>query len=157
MAKKKNSISMNNIVNCAVYGIIGLLLIILKAGSLGILMTVVGVLLIALGISDALKGKELVKGAVEIVCGIAIIICGWAITDLVLLILGIVLAIKSGIELAKNYKKGFKANLESIVTLVIGILLIVAKWAFMNAMCVIAGIIFLINAVLALFGKKLSK
>ena len=157
MAKKKTSISTNNIVNCAVYGVIGLLLIILKAGSLGILMTVVGVLLIGLGVLDALKGKDIVKGAVEIVCGLAIIVCGWLIADLVLLILGIVLAIKSAMELAKNYKKGFKANLEPIVTLVIGILLIVAKWALMDTMCVIAGVIFLINAVLALFGKKLSK
>ena len=62
MAKKKTSISTNNIVNCAVYGVIGLLLIILKAGSLGILMTVVGVLLIGLGVLDALKGKDIVKG-----------------------------------------------------------------------------------------------
>ena len=47
MAKKKAKLDLSsqNIITCAVYAIIGILLLVLKAGSLGILMTVAGVLL----------------------------------------------------------------------------------------------------------------
>ena len=155
MAKKK--ISTNNIADCVLYGVIGLLLIILRASALEILMTIVGALLIVRGVLDVVNSKDLVRGVIEIAIGVVIIVCGWLIADVVLLVLGVLLTIKSAMEIAKNYKKGFKANLENIVTLVIGVLLIVAKWALMDAMCVIAGVIFLINAVLALLGKNLSK
>lgn len=154
--RKKASISNNNILNCVVYAVIGILLLVLKAGSLGILMTAVGALLIVMGLMDILNEKDFTKGAIEMALGLAIIICGWVIADIVLLIFGIVLIVKGALELFKNLKKGFVANLSSIVLIVIGVLLVVAKWAFMDVMCTIAGVIFLINAVLALFGKKLG-
>ncbi len=47
--------------------------------------------------------------------------------------------------------------LPSIVTIVIGVLLVISKWALMDIICIIAGVIFLINAVLTLFGMKLGK
>lgn len=156
MAKNKLSFSSNDLVNAIVYGVIGLLLIILKAGALGILMTAVGVLFIALGVMDIVKTKDITKGIIELVCGIAIIVCGWLIAGIVLLVLGAVLVVKSVMELAKTYKLGFKANLPSILTLVVGILLIVAKWALMDLMCIIAGVIFLADAVLMLLGKKIK-
>ncbi len=157
MAKKKKlSLSSNNILNCIVYAVIGILLIVLKAGSLGILMTAVGVLLIVLGLLDIINEKDLTKGIIEIVLGAGIIVCGWLIADIVLLLLGIVLIIKGVMELFKNFKKGLVANLSSIVLLVIGILLVVAKWALMDVMCIIAGVIFLANAVLTLLGKKIG-
>ena len=157
MAKKKVSFSTNNVVNAIIYGVIGLLLIILKAGSLNILMTAIGVLFIALGVMDIVKAKDLTKGIIECALGVVVIVCGWLIADIVLLILGIVLIVKSVMEIAKTYKKGFKANLPSIVTLVIGIVLVVAKWALMDVMCVIAGVIFLVDAILMLMGKELLK
>lgn len=158
MAKKqKFSLSLNNVLTCAVYAVIGLLLVILQGGSLGILMTVVGALLVVLGIVDIVKEKDTVKGIIEAVLGVAIIVCGWLIADIVLLVLGIVLIIKGIMEIIKNYKKGFVANLSAIVTIVAGILLVVAKWALMDIMCIIAGAIFLVNAVLALFGKSFIK
>ncbi len=155
MAKK--TFSTNNVVNAIVYGVIGLLLIILKAGSLNILMTAIGVLFIALGVMDIVKTKDLTKGIIEVALGVVVIVCGWLIADIVLLILGILLIVKSVMEIAKNYKKGFKANLSAIISLVIGIVLVVAKWALMDVMCVIAGVIFLIDAVLMLMGKQLLK
>ncbi len=158
MSKKwKLNLSLNNVLTCAVYAIIGLLLVILRGGSLGILMTVVGALLIVLGIMDVIKGKEMVKGIIEAGLGIAIIVLGWLIADIVLLVFGIVLIVKGAMEIWGNRNKGIDSLISPIVTVVIGILLVVAKWALMDILCIVAGIIFLINAVLALFGKSLKK
>lgn len=158
MAKsKKLKLSTNNILTCIVYAVIGALLLILKGGSLGILMTVVGALLLVLGLVDVFKNKDLMKGLIEGLVGVAIIVCGWLIADLVLLILGIFLIVKGLMEIFKGRKSGFMALLSPIMTVVIGILLVVSKWALLDVMCMIAGVIFIINAVLALFGKKLGK
>ncbi|MBQ3235692.1 MAG: DUF308 domain-containing protein [Clostridia bacterium] len=156
-SKVKLDLSLNNLLTCFVYAVIGILLVVLKGGSLGILMSVIGGLLIILGVLDAVKGKDLVKGVVEIVIGIAIIVGGWIFASIVLLIFGILLIVKGVIELLEVYKKGFMAALPAIVTIVIGVLLVIAKWALMDVICIIAGVIFIINAVLTLFGKKLKK
>lgn len=155
MAKKKVVLVPGNLVTCALYAVIGLLLIILKAGSLNILMTIIGALLIVYGIFEILK-KNLIQGVVMAVIGAVVIICGWTIAEIVLLIFGILLAVYGVLGIVKNIKAGFPALLSPIVTVVIGVLLIVAKWALMDVMCIIAGVVFLINAVLALFGKKLA-
>ena len=158
MAKKKAQLNLStkNVITCAVYAIIGLLLVILQGGSLGLLMTAVGVLLIVLGVMDVMNG-ELIQGLVEIGIGVIIIVCGWLIADIVLLVFGVLLIIKGVLELAKTYKKDIMAMLPSIVTIVIGVLRVVSKWALMDIICIIAGVIFLINAVLTLFGMKLCK
>ena len=157
MPKSKIDLSLNNLLTCAFYAIIGLFLVIMKAGSLGILMTVVGALFIILGVVDILNKKDLVKALVEIVIGIAIIVCGWLIADIVLLVFGIFLIVRGSIDVWNKCKAGFETLLSPIVCIVIGILLVVAKWALMDTMCLIAGIIFLVNAILVLFGKSLAK
>ena len=157
MAKTKMDLSTNNILTCAFYAIIGLLLIILQGGSLGILMTIIGVLLIVMGVVEIINNKNLTKGLIELAIGIAIIVCGWLIADIVLLVFGVLLIVMGAMELFNNYKKGFEALISPIITIIVGILLVVAKWALMDVMCIIAGVIFLINAVLVLFGKKLTK
>ena len=157
MAKGKMELSTNNILTCAVYAIIGLLLIILKGGSLGILMTIVGALLVVLGVVDIIKTKDMTKGIIEVVAGVAIIVCGWLIADIVLLILGILLIVKGAMEVFNNFKNGIMAIVSPVVTIVIGILLVIAKWTLLDVFCIIIGVIFLINAVLVLFGKSLVK
>ena len=160
--KKTNSqwklqLTMNNVLTCLFYAVIGLLLVIMKGGSLNILMTIVGILFIGIGVIDAIQNQDLVKGIVEMVLGIAIIVFGWLIADIVLLVFGVLLIVKGVMELLNTYKRGVAAVLSPLATIVIGILLVVAKWALMDVMCIIAGVIFLINAALALFGRKLKK
>lgn len=154
MSNSKPIITTNNVLTCAMYAIIGLLLIILRGESLGILMTVVGLLLLAMGIVDVVKNKETVKGIIEAVAGLAIIVFGWTVASIVLLIFGIFLIVKGVMELFQNMSNGFMAMLSSIVTIIIGVLLVIAKWTLLDVMCLVAGIIFMINAALVLFGKK---
>ena len=157
MSKPKLDLSQNNLITCALYAIIGILLIVMKAGSLGILMTIIGVLFIALGVMDIVKGNNLTKAIVNIAIGAVIIVCGWLIADIVLLVFGILLIVKGVTDIAKNYKAGFETLLSPIASLVIGVLLVVSKWALLDVMCVIAGILFIVNAVLPLFGKAIKK
>lgn len=159
MSKLKLDLSLSNLFTCALYAIIGLMLIVMQGGSLGVVMTVVGVLFIVLGIIDIAKSKDLVKGLIEIVIGVVIITCGWLLVNLILLIFGILLIVKGILDISKTYKKGFMALLPAIITLVLGILLAFTNFAgnLINIICLIVGIIFVINAVLTLFGKKLGK
>lgn len=156
MSKSSLKLTKNNVINCILYTVIGLLLVIMKGGSLNILMTIIGALFIIKGIVELING-EIIPGIVEAVVGVAIIVCGWTIADIVLLIFGILLIVKGLIDLIKNTKAGFVPVLSAIVTIVIGVLLVVAKWVLLDVMCIVAGVIFLINAVLALFGKSLKK
>ena len=163
MAKSKKSglkldLSAHNLLSCLFFAVVGILLLALRAGSLEILMTVAGVLLIILGIVDVFKDKDYLEGIVQIGIGVAIIVLGWLLVEILLLILGIVLVIKGVLDIVKNYKNGFLAILPALITIVVGIILIVTKWAWtiIDILCIIAGIIFLINAVLTLFGKKIS-
>ena len=163
MAKSKKSglkldLSAHNLLSCLFFAVVGILLLALRAGSLEILMTVAGVLLIILGIVDVFKDKDYLEGIVQIGIGVAIIVLGWLLVEILLLILGIVLVIKGVLDVVKNYKNGFLAILPALITIVVGIILIVTKWAWtiIDILCIIAGIIFLINAVLTLFGKKIS-
>jgi hypothetical protein len=89
----KLQLTTNNILSCLFYAVIGLLLLIMKGGSLSILMTIVGILFIAIGVIDAIQNKDLVKGVVEMVLGLAIIIFGWLIADIVLLVFGVMLIV----------------------------------------------------------------
>lgn len=152
----KLDLSTNNIINCILFAVIGLLLIIWQGHSLDIIMTIFGVLFIVMGIFDMIQNKDMTKGIIELVIGIAIIVCGWLITDIMLLIFGVLLIVYGIMEICKNFKNGFMAILSPIILIVIGILLVVAKWALLNVFCIIAGVIFLINAVLALFGKSIQ-
>lgn len=147
-------LSMCNVLTAIGYAIIGVLLIILRGGSLDILMTVIGALLIIMGLVDVFKGNEKLKGIVMVLAGTAIILCGWLATEIVLLVFGIVLVLKGGMELIKNFRNGLMAILAPIMTVIIGILLIIAKWTMLDMLCLIAGIIFLVSAILVLFGRR---
>ena len=157
MAKLKLDLSVNNLITCAFYAVIGILLLALRTSALNILMTVIGALFIVLGVVDIINKKDLVKAIIEIAIGVAIIVCGWLIADIVLLVFGIFLIIRAGIDIWNKRKAGFEALLSPIVCAVIGILLVVARWALTDIIFIVAGIIFILNAVLVLFGKSLAK
>ena len=156
MAKSKLSLSMTNILNCVLYAVIGILLLVFKSSSLNILFTVVGILFIALGVYDIIM-KSLVRGAIEAAIGIAILICGLTIAKWVLLIFGILLIVKGALDLIQNLHKGLIAWVMPIVTIVLGVLLVISNFKALDILFIIAGIIFLVNAVLALFGTSLNK
>lgn len=161
MAKKKSAklqLTKNNILTCALYVIIGVLLCAMRMGSLKILFTIIGALFIVYGVIDVVN-KQLTKGVVEAAVGAVVIIFGFTITQWVIIIFGALLIIKSVIDLLEyiQYKRKDTAALVGIlVNIAVGVILCIAPFALGDIICIIAGVIFILNGVLALFGKKLK-
>ncbi len=152
-------IETNNIVTCVLYLVIGILLCVLRMGSLNIMMTILGVLFVAYGIYDLIKNKDnLIKAIVEIAIGVAILVLGWTVGTIVLLIFGILIAVKGALDVWNNIKgkKGMIDLISAIVTVVIGVVLCIAPYAIGDIICIVVGVIFIINGVLALFGKSIK-
>lgn len=143
--------------------LIGILFCAFRTGLLNVLLTIVGAVLIALGIYELFR-KDYVKGAVEIAVGIVIIVCGWVILDIALLLLGLafiayaIYAIVTGIpdiKAANGFNKVL-AILNPIIVLIIGILLVVAKWELGDAICIVIGVIAIAEGALMLV-KSVTK
>ena len=148
MAKKSNS----ELVSAILYIIIGVVLTVFKAETLGWAMTIAGVFFVISGILDVLR-RNLLGGAVSLIIGIAILVLGCTATKIVLLGLGILIAIKGIIALLGIFK-GKKNALEvvfTILTIVLGLML-----AFGNGLDIIimiTGILLIIDGVLGLIGS----
>lgn len=90
---------------------LGVLLIVLKGSIVSILMTVLGLGLIAFGIAD-LCYKRVPPAVIKLVVGAIVIICGWAIVEAVLYVVAAVLLIAGILLLYEKIK-----NRERCVTL----------------------------------------
>ena len=148
MAKKK--LFDTNVFSALLYVVLGLLLIIFPGDAISWTMTIAGIFFLIFGVLEVVK-KNWFGGAVSIIIGIVILILGWKLLDIVLLVLGILVAIKGLIALfgaLKKKKKNGLAILFAILTIVVGIVL-----AFGNGLgilVIIAGVILVINGVLGL-------
>lgn len=154
----KQKISTTNIVACVILVVIGLLLCILRMGLLNYLMTVVGALLIVYGVLDIAGGRTM-RGILEAAIGLIIIVCGWTITTYALIVFGVLIAIKGIWDLVnvlQNKHKNTVALIAAVITIAVGIVLCVAPFAIGDIICVVVGVVFIIDGVLALFGKQIA-
>ena len=134
------------------YIAIGVLLAIFRSGSLNIAMTIAGVFFIISGVLDIVK-KNYVGGAVSAGIGVAIILLGWLATKIVLLIFGILIAVKGVIALIEVIKKASKNVLEMIfpvLSIVLGLML--AFGYGLDLIISIVGIVLAVNGVIGLLG-----
>lgn len=143
----------NELIASLLYIVIGVLLAILRDGAIGIAMTIVGALFIISGILEVIK-KNYTGGAISLIIGIAIIVLGWVLTTIVLIVLGVLIAIKGVVALIEVLKREKKNALElvfPILTVVLGIGLAfgnLASWIIL-----IAGVLLAIDGVLGLIGS----
>lgn len=134
------------------YIAIGVLLAIFRSGSLDIAMTIAGVFFIISGVLDIVK-KNYVGGAVSAGIGVAIILLGWLAAKIVLLILGILIAVKGVIALIEVIKKASKNVLEMIfpvLSIVLGLMLAFGRG--LDLIILIVGIVLAVNGVIGLLG-----
>ena len=153
MAKKNNSELFASIL----YIIIGILLIIFRSQTLGWAMTIAGIFFIISGALDLIK-KNWAGGAISLIIGIAILVLGWLATKIVLLVLGILIAVKGVVALIDVLKKSKKNALEllfPILSVVVGIML--AFGSGLDIMIIIVGILLAIDGVLGLLGALKKK
>ena len=148
MAKKTNS----ELFSSLLYIIIGVLLVIFRSQTLGWAMTIAGIIFIVSGALDLIK-KNWTGGAVSLIIGIAILVLGWVAAKIVLLVLGILIAIKGIVALINVFKKSKKNALEivfPILSVVVGVML-----AFGNGldwMIAFVGVLLAIDGVIGLLG-----
>ena len=148
MANKKNS----ELFSAILYIIIGLLLVIFRSQTLGWAMTIAGIFFVVSGALDLIK-KNYTGGAVSLIIGIAILVLGWLATKIVLLVLGILIAVKGIVALIEIFKQAKKNALElvfPVLTVVVGLMLAFGNG--LDIMIVIVGILLAIDGVLGLCG-----
>lgn len=139
---------------------LGVLLVILRGEIVSILMTVLGLALIAFGILD-LCNRAVPPAVVKLVMGVVIILCGWLIVEAVLYVLSALLLIVGILLLYEKIK--FRARCINLfhalcvyaipaLCLVIGVLLLfnqgnTAQWVF-----VISGVFTVVEGGFLLIG-----
>ena len=149
MANKKNS----ELFSALLYIIIGVLLVIFRSETLGWAMTIAGIIFVVSGILDLIK-KNFAGGAVSLIIGIAILVLGWAAAKIVLLVLGILIAIKGVIALIDAFKKKKTTALDivfPILTVVVGVMLAIGNG--LDIMIIIVGVMLTIDGVLGLINS----
>ena len=152
----KNKIN-SELFSSILYIVVGVLLAIFKSQTLGWAMTFVGVFFVVCGALELVK-RNWTGGAISLGIGIAILVLGWLAAQIVLLVLGILIAVKGVMALLDALKKENKNALEivfPILTVVVGLTL-----AFGNGfdiLIAIIGVLLTIDGVLGLIGALKSK
>lgn len=147
MAKKKTN---SELFSSLLYIIIGLLLVIFRSQTLGWAMTIAGVIFVVAGVLELLK-KNWTGGAVSLIIGIAILVLGWVAAQIVLLVLGILIAVKGIVALIDVLKKKKKNALDivfPVLTIVVGVMLAFGNG--LDIMIIIVGILLAIDGAIGL-------
>ena len=148
------SIKENKKLTAILYILIGVLLCVFRAGLLGWAMTAIGVLLIVSAVLSFIS-LNVIGGVISAVLAVLVIVGGWLFIDILLLIVGIVMLINGVREiLALKGKKTALDYVRAALPIVFGLLLIFSKWAMMDWMFIIIGVLILVDGVLMLMGKK---
>ena len=147
MAKKKTNAEL---FSALLYILIGTLLVIFRSQTLGWAMTIAGVIFVVAGALDLVK-KHWTSGAVSLIIGIAILVLGWVAAQIVLLVLGVLIAIKGIVALVEALQKK-KINaldiLFPVLTVVVGLMLAFGNG--LDIMIIIVGALLILDGVVGL-------
>ncbi len=142
--------------------ILGVLCIIFKKDLIQYLISAIGLLTIVFGIIDLTKNK-INNGVIQIVIGVLIIVFGWFILEACLLVFGAILLVYSVRKLIFSFKltehvDGLYKKMQLIgyplLTVILGILLIISRWAFVDVVFIIIGVITMLNGLAILISKE---
>ena len=153
MAKKQKQNS--ELFSSLLYIIIGVLLVVFRSQTLNWAMTIIGAFFVISGALDLLK-KNFVGGAISLAIGIAILVLGLGqlAVDIILLVLGILIAVKGVFALLAVLKKSKKNALEIVfpaLSIAVGIMLAFGNG--LDIMIVIVGILLAIDGAIGLMGS----
>ena len=146
--------------------ILGILFVILQNRLVNIAICVVGVFLIIMGIIDMVRARY-IMGLLKIILAIVVLVFGWFIIDIWGIIIGVILLLYGVLTLIRRIKAPNKTKrifstvigfIESVLCIIGAIFLIsggmgeVISWAI-----IVAGVIFIIEGILAIFGALVSR
>jgi uncharacterized membrane protein HdeD (DUF308 family) len=154
MAKKSTS----ELSSSLLYVVIGVLLMVFRSQTLGWAMTVIGALFVISGIIDLIRFNW-AGGAVSLIIGISILVLGWTATKIVLLVLGILIALKGLTTLISalftKRRKNIFMILFAIVSIVIGVMLAFGNG--LDVLIIVAGALLTIDGIFGLIGSLVRR
>lgn len=153
MVKKSNS----ELVTSLLYILIGAILAVFRSQTLGWAMTIAGILFIVFGVLDLLR-TNLGSGAISLIIGIAILVLGWTVTEIVLLVFGILIALKGVVAFVDALQARNKNLLQlifPIISVVIGLMLAFGNG--LDTIIMIAGVLLAADGIFGLFASLLKK
>ena len=154
MAKKNTNAEL---FSALLYILIGLLLVIFRSQTLGWAMTIAGAIFVICGVLELVK-KNWTGGAVSMIIGIAILVLGWVVKDIVIPILGILIALRgvlSLIDSLRAFKKNCLEIIFALLTVAVGLLL--AFGNLLDLIIVISGVSLMFNGVVGLLASLTGK
>ncbi len=145
--------------------VLGILFLILKDDVIGIALTVLGIVLIITAVLELIR-KNFTSGIIKAVLGIAVLVIGWTLLDIAIIVVGIVLMVYGILELIKRIVAIVKKQTDGFLATILGfiapaiciaasVLLLTGK--ALDIGITIAGVLFIIDGVLALIGALASK
>lgn len=147
MAKKKTDAAL---FSALLYIVLGVLLIVFRGQMLGIAMTIAGIIFVVSGILEVAK-KNWASGAISLIIGIAILVLGWVAAQIVLLVLGILIALKGIIALIEALGKKkitLLGVLFPVLTIVVGLMLAFGNG--LDILLVVCGVLLALDGVIGL-------
>ena len=153
MAKK----SFSGLFSALLYLALGILLVVFKTETINWAMTIAGIVFIVSGILEVIK-KEWAGGGVSLVIGIVILLLGNLIKDVVILVLGILIAVKGLVSLIDEFKRSKKSVLGitfAILTILVGVALAFGNG--LDIMLLVCGIVFIVDGIIGLIAAVTKK
>ncbi len=144
---------------------LGVLFILLQDKFIGILMTVAGGALIALGVVDAWN-RRVAQSVIKLVSGVVLVVCGWVLVEAVLYILAGVLLIFGILAIYDKIKRGhgcesawqtFLSYAVFAVVITIGGLLLFQGLIEVGIALIISGVLMIIAGALILVEALLAE
>ncbi len=144
---------------------LGILFILLTDKFIGILMTVAGGCLIALGVVDIFN-RRVVQAVIKLVSGVLLVICGWTLVEGVLYILAGVLLVFGILAVYDKIKNGSGCvtlwrNLLSyavpVIGVAIGVLLLLQGLVDVGVLLVISGVLLVVAGAIILIETLLEE
>jgi hypothetical protein len=154
---KKIDFKNSELLSSVILILVGLLLAIFRDSVLQWAMTAAGVVFVVFGVIDVVR-KNWINGAISIIIGAAIIVLGWTLASIVLIVLGVLLAIKSIIslyEIVKFKNKNVMELVYAICGIFLGILL--AFGNLLSVLILIAGILLIVDGAIGIYGELTKK
>ena len=141
--------------------VLGVLFIIFKLDLIKYLISSFGLLFIIFGIIDLINKRENIAIG-EIIIGVLLIALSWLLLDICLLMIGITILVYAvrklsfALKLTKHvdsiYKK-IELVAFPLISTILGVLLIIGRWELGNTLCIIIGIIIILNGISLIINK----
>ena len=157
--KKEKSLFQNKILYGIVLFFIGILLCIYKLALIKAVIVTAGAVLAVMGVLEIIA-KNTVSGIMKLVGGALMIIFSLLFIEVALIIVGVFLLLsgifkfRNAYEVQKHTDKFFnklRVMLPSIITIIVGVLFIIARWCLADAICFVLGIFLIIDGLAFVF------